>query len=105
MIEDKLAAGPFANTSLLYAAQRPVMVGDDAQIAEIAGYLRRCLYTESITSRVGWYHIRPDAIEINPGPDAFDSEGATIKFDKGKVTQISLFAITLSAPGSCWSRS
>ena len=88
MIEDKLAAGPFANTSLLYAAQRPVMVGDDAQIAEIAGYLRRCLYTESITSRVGWYHIRPDAIEINPGPDAFDSEGATIKFDKGKVTQI-----------------
>jgi penicillin-binding protein 1B len=88
MIEDKLAAGPFASTSLLYAAPRPVMVGDDAHIPEIAGYLRRCGYTESITSRVGWFHIRPDAIEINPGPDAFDSEGATIKFEQNKVTQI-----------------
>jgi penicillin-binding protein 1B len=88
MIEDKLAAGPFASTSLLYAAPRPVMVGDDAQIPEIAAYLRHCGYTESISSRPGWYHIRPDAIEINPGPDAFDPEGATIKVDKNKVTQI-----------------
>ncbi len=89
MIEDKLAAGPFASTSQLYAAPRPVMVGDDGQLQEIASYLRRCGYTESnTTSRVGWYHLRPDAIEINPGPDAYDSEGATIKVDKGKVTQI-----------------
>ena len=51
MIEDKLAAGPFATTSLLYAAPRPVMVGDDAQLPEIAAYLRRCGYTESISSR------------------------------------------------------
>jgi penicillin-binding protein 1B len=88
MIEDKLAAGPFASTSLLYAAPRPVMVGDDASIAEMAQYLRHCGYTESITSRLGWYHIRPDAIEINPGPDAYDSEGATIKIADHKVSQI-----------------
>jgi len=88
MIEDKLAAGPFASTSLLYAAPRPVMVGDEGRLDEIAAYLRRCGYTESNTSRAGWYHLRSDAIEINPGPDAFDSEGATIKVDKGKVTQI-----------------
>jgi penicillin-binding protein 1B len=88
MIEDKLAAGPFATTSRLYAAPRPVVVGDDAQLPEITAYLRSCGYTESITSSVGWYHIRPDAIEINPGPDAFDSEGATIKFEKNKITQI-----------------
>jgi len=88
MIEDKLAAGPFDSTSRLYAAPRPVMVGDDGHLDEIAAYLRRCGYTESNTSRAGWYHLRPDAIEINPGPDAFDSEGATIKVDQGKVTQI-----------------
>jgi penicillin-binding protein 1B len=88
MIEEKLAAGPFANTSLLYAAPRPVMVGDDAQVQEIAAYLRRCGYTESNTSRAGWYHLRPDAIEINPGPDAYDSEGATIKVENRKVAQI-----------------
>jgi penicillin-binding protein 1B len=88
MIEDKLAAGPFPSTSRLYAAPRPVMIGDDGQLQEIATYLRRCGYIESNTGRVGWYHLRPDAIEINPGPDAFDSEGATIKVEKGKVTQI-----------------
>lgn len=88
LIEEKLAAGPFASTSLLYAAPRPVMVGDDAQIPEIASYLRRCGYTESISSRAGWYHVRPDAIEINPGPDAYDGEGATIKVEGGKVSEI-----------------
>lgn len=88
MIEDKLAAGPYPNTSLLYAAPRPVMVGDEGQLQEIATYLRRCGYSESNTSRLGWYHLRPDAIEINPGPDAYDSEGATIKVDKGKISQI-----------------
>ena len=88
MIEDKLAAGPFATTSLLYAAPRPVMIGDDGQINEMAAYLHRCGYSESNTSRAGWYHLRPDAIEINPGPDAYDSEGATIKVEKGKITQI-----------------
>lgn len=89
LIVEKLAAGPFASTSLLYAAPRPVAIGDEGQIGEMATYLRRCGYTESNTSsRMGWYHIRPDAIEINPGPDSYDSEGATIKVDKGKVTQI-----------------
>lgn len=88
IIEEKLAAGPFATTSLLYAAARPVAVGDDGKLEEIATYLRRCGYTESNTSRAGWYHLRADAIEINPGPDAFDSEGATIKVEKGKVIQI-----------------
>jgi len=88
LIEEKLAAGPFDSTSLLYAAPRPVVVGDDGQLDEIAAYLRRCGYTESNTSRMGWYHLRLGAIEINPGPDAYDSEGATIKVEKTKVTQI-----------------
>jgi penicillin-binding protein 1B len=88
LIEDKLAAGPYATTSRLYAAPRPVNVGDAGKLDEIAQYLRRCGYTESNSSRAGWYHIRADAIEINPGPDAFDSEGATIKVEKDKVTQI-----------------
>ena len=88
MIEDKLAAGPFATTSLLYAAPRPVMIGDDGQLSEMAAYLHRCGYTESNTSRIGWYHLRSDAIEINPGPDAYDSEGATIKVENGKISQI-----------------
>jgi len=86
--EEKLRAGPFANTSLLYAAPRPVTVGEDAQLSEIADYLRRAGYTESSNNRLGWFHLRPDAIEINPGPDAYDSEGAVIKVAGGKISQI-----------------
>jgi hypothetical protein len=65
--EEKLRAGPFGNTSLLYAAPRPVMLGEDAQVAEMAAYLRNCGYSESSTNRLGWFRVRPDAIEINPG--------------------------------------
>ncbi len=86
--EEKLRVGPFANTSLLYAAPRPVMLGDEAQTSEIAGYLERCGYTESNHNRLGWYHVRPDAVEINPGPDAYDSEGAVIKIQHGRVDKI-----------------
>ncbi len=88
IIEDKLRNGPFANTSMLYAAPQPVMVGDQTQSDEIVDYLRRTGYTESNRNRLGWYHERPDAVEINPGPEAYDNEGAVIKIDHGKVTQI-----------------
>ncbi len=83
-----LKAGPFSNMSLLYAAPRPVAVGDEARGEEIAAYLRRSGYSESNSSRAGWYRVRPDAIEINPGPDAYDDEGAVIKIDQGHVSEI-----------------
>jgi len=87
-IEAKLSAGPFANTSTLYAAPRPVMVGDAADADDIAAYLRRAGYSESNSSRMGWYRVRPDAVEINPGPSAYDTEGAVIKIDRKRVTEI-----------------
>ena len=86
--EEKLRSGPFANTSLLYAAPRPVAVGEEDRISDIATYLRRAGYTESSNNRLGWFHTRPDAIEINPGPEAYDSEGAVIKVDRGRISQI-----------------
>jgi penicillin-binding protein 1B len=86
--EEKLRSGPFANTSQLYAAPRPVAVGEEDSVADIAGYLRRAGYTESNNNRLGWFHIRPDAIEINPGPEAYDSEGAVIKVARGHIAQI-----------------
>jgi penicillin-binding protein 1B len=88
LTEEKLRAGPFGNTSLLYAAPRPVVLGEDAQISEIAASLRDSGYSESSTNRAGWYRVRPDAIEVNPGPDAYDSEGAVIKIQRGHVAQI-----------------
>src|SRR5579863_987638 len=88
IIEDKLKNGPFANTSILYASPRPVMLGDRTQPGEIADYLRRAGYSEASTNRLGWYHVRPGAIEINPGPDAYDSEGAVVKIQANRVTEI-----------------
>jgi penicillin-binding protein 1B len=88
MIEAELRTGPFSNATLLYSAPRPVMVGENITGDDIAAYLRRCGYSPSNTSRMGWYLVRPDAVEINPGPDAFDPEGAVIKIAGGHVTQI-----------------
>ena len=33
-------------------------------------------------------HVRPDAVEINPGPEAYDGEGAVIKIEGGRVSHI-----------------
>lgn len=89
LIEAKLEAGPFTDMSVLYAAPRPVLAGEKIEPAEIAAYLRRAGYSEdSNRSRVGWYRLRPDAIEINPGPDAYDNEGAVIKVSAGSVSEI-----------------
>jgi penicillin-binding protein 1B len=88
LIDEKLRAGVFSNTTLIYAAPRRIAVGDEIRGEEIAEYLRRCQYSESNTSRAGWYRLRPDAIEVNPGPDAYDEEGAVIKIDDGKVSEI-----------------
>ena len=88
LTDEKLRAGPFANTSLLYAAPRPVSVGDEAQTGEIADYLRRCGYSESSNNRMGWFHLRADAIEINPGAESYDSEGAVLKIERGRIAQI-----------------
>jgi penicillin-binding protein 1B len=73
---------------MLYAAPQPVMLGDRTEPDEIADYLRRTGYTESNRNRLGWYHERPDAVEINPGPEAYDNKGAVIKINHGKVTEI-----------------
>jgi penicillin-binding protein 1B len=88
VIEQKLKNGPFANTSILYASPQPVMVGDQTQPTEIAEYLKRTGYSEASTNRLGWYHVRPGAIEINPGPDAYDPEGAVVKVERNRVTEI-----------------
>jgi len=88
LVEGELRAGVFSNATLLYAAPRPVLVGEDISQDDIAAYLRRCGYSSSNTNRMGWYLIRPDGVEVNPGPDAYDPEGAVIKIANGHVAQI-----------------
>jgi len=89
LIEAKLAAGPFANTSMLFAAPRTVDVGDVAEPEEIAVDLRRSGYTESSKNPMGYFTLKPDEIDVYPGPDSyFKREDGVIKFTGHKVSQI-----------------
>ncbi|MEO8029085.1 MAG: transglycosylase domain-containing protein, partial [Bryobacteraceae bacterium] len=88
LIDDKLKAGPFDDRSMLFAAPDPLVVGEETTAAEIASHLRRCGYAESKNSRMGWYQVRGDVIDVYPGPDAYDEEPAVIKFAHNKVSQI-----------------
>ena len=89
LIDQKLRAGPFANTSKIFAAPRLIAVGDPIASDGIAAELRRCGYTESRANAIGSFQIRPDgAIEIFPGRDSyFDEEAGVIKFAKGRISQ------------------
>jgi penicillin-binding protein 1B len=89
LIETKLAAGPFANTSMLFAAPRTVGVGDQAGPQEIAIELRHSGYNESPKNRMGYYKLKADEIDIYPGPDSyFKRDEGVIKFAGGKVSRI-----------------
>ena len=88
--DQKLLAGPFPNTALLYAAPVQVGIADTGSPAEIAAMLRESGYGEDVRqNRQGWFHLRPDAIEIFPGPDSyFEAEPGVIRFVKGQVQSI-----------------
>ena len=89
IIDEKLRSGPFANTAKIYAAPETIAVGDPDSAADIAADLRRGGYTESQNNPIGYYRMRPDAIEIFPQVDSyFDQEAGLIKFSGGKISQI-----------------
>jgi penicillin-binding protein 1B len=89
LIEQKLKAGPFSNTSLLFAAPETIVIGEDMDPTEIISQLRKSGYGETRGNRMGWYNLRPDGIEIYPGPDSyFLQEDGVIKFSKNKVSKI-----------------
>ena len=89
LIEEKLEAGPFANTSKIFAAPRTIMVGEEITPAEIVSELRASGYTESRRNRMGSYHLRADAVEVFPGRDSyFEQEAGVLKFSGKKIARI-----------------
>jgi penicillin-binding protein 1B len=89
LVEAKLRIGAFASTSMLFAGPQLIAVGDTSSPAEIANLLRRSGYTESPTAPMGYYNLRPGAIDVYPGPESyFRREPGVIKFENGKVSQI-----------------
>ena len=89
LIDEKLRAGPFANTAKIFAAPESVAVGDLATPAAIAAELRRSGYNESRGNPIGYYLLQPNSIEVFPGPESyFDQEAGVVKFAGGRISQI-----------------
>jgi penicillin-binding protein 1B len=90
LTDEKLAQGPFPNSSLLYGAPRVVGVGDPGTPLQVANRLRESGYGEDArTNPTGWYHLRPDAVEIFPGDrSSTDSEPGVLRFNDGKISSI-----------------
>ena len=89
LIDQKLRAGPFAQTAKLYGASQSVAVGDLMSPAQIASELRRSGYNESRGNPTGYFQLQPGSIEVFPGPDSyFDQEAAVVKFAGGRISRI-----------------
>jgi len=89
VIDEKLRAGPFANTAKLLAAPEAVSVGDTITPNEIAAELHRSGYNESRSNPIGSYQMQPNSISVFPGKESyFEQEPGVIKFSSGKISQI-----------------
>lgn len=96
----KLEKGPFPNSSVLFAAPHTVGVGDEATQSAIAGKLQESGYEEDAkTNPYGWYHLRPDGIEIFPGKQSeTESEPAVLRIQDGKIVSIIALSDNSSRP-------
>ncbi len=90
LADEKLAHGPFPKSSMLYAAPQVIGVGDPGTPLQLAERLRDSGYAEdSRANASGWYHLRPDAIEVFPGPQAYTTgQPGVIRFQDGKISSI-----------------
>src|SRR5262249_54077390 len=89
VIDDKLRAGVFANSARIFASPQSVAVGDAITPGEIIVELRRSGYSETRDNDIGYYVVRPNAIEIYPHElSYFDQEPGVIRFANGRISQI-----------------
>jgi penicillin-binding protein 1B len=89
MIDNRLARGPFADTFNIYTAPRMVAVGDAATVGEIVARLERSGFTTSRGNTVGWFNVRPHAVEVFPGRDSYaGGEPGVLEFSNGRVSRI-----------------
>ncbi len=88
-VDRELAAGPFANTSNIYAAPALLVAGSDLRPAGVAAELRRAGYANSPGSRRGWFSESGKLIEIHPGPGArLSNQAVRVEFDNDGISRI-----------------
>jgi penicillin-binding protein 1B len=89
LIDRKLRAGPFFQSVNIYAAPGSVRVGDALSVDRVVAFLRRTGYTTSSRNPAGRYNLRPNAVEIYPGPESyFGPEPAVLQFSGARLAKI-----------------
>ena len=70
LIDQKLRAGPFANTAKIFAAPETVGVGDASLSGDHRGGICGAADTTNRRSNpMGYYQLHPSSIEVFPGPN------------------------------------
>jgi penicillin-binding protein 1B len=89
LIDRKLKAGPFSQSVNIYAAPATLAVGDAITPERIVAHLRQSGYSPSLRNRNGRYNLRPNRVEIYPGPESyFGPEPAVLEFAAGHLFKI-----------------
>jgi len=95
IIDAKLSRDIFNNASLVFAAPTQVLAGEVATPQDIAGRLRKAMYSEGETgSSAGTYVLKGNRLIIRPGPASFfrgdlQKEGAAeFEYRDGRVVSI-----------------
>jgi hypothetical protein len=69
VIDRRLAAGPFSNTTNIFSAAHPVVVGDPLTLEQFLALLQRSGYTNVKKNPGGWFVVRGSAVEVTPVPN------------------------------------
>ncbi|MGH9479114.1 MAG: transglycosylase domain-containing protein, partial [Terriglobales bacterium] len=89
MIDRRLSAPIFNQTSIVLAGPKVVTVGEALTPVQLAGWLDRAGYSENQASPVGTYTVAGDLIAVHPGPEAYRAPTpAQIAFLNGAVSSI-----------------
>ncbi len=75
---------------MLYASPQVIGIGDPGTPTQMAARLRESGYSEDLQSNSnGWYHLRPDAVEIFPGAQAYmTGQPGVVRYTDDKISSI-----------------
>src|SRR5271165_735081 len=94
IVDRRMSGQIFSNAAKIYARPQILQVGEKASEQEVVAYLRRAGYTEQhkgTDSAIGTFHTSGSSVEVTPGEESFHAaESATLRFEGGKVSSISL---------------